>query len=66
MRSVQVSAAATPSRSVGRRSKPKDRDSGNRWERGIPTDERGMPYLDAHGTKVGNKKFSETRRNYRR
>ena len=29
------------------------------WERGVPTDSRGMPFLDKTGHPMGNKAFSE-------
>ena len=33
----------------------------NVWERGIPTDQRGMPYLEKGGDAMGQKEFSERR-----
>lgn len=32
-----------------------------RWERGVPTDERGMPFLDGSLNPIGQKEFSEKR-----
>jgi hypothetical protein len=31
------------------------------WERGIPTDSRGMPFLRKDGTPMGVKEYSENR-----
>ena len=68
IRSIQPSAGATPSRVQARRrgTKPRDKEASNRWERGEPTDSRGMPYLDEKGVRVNTKKLAETRHKYRR
>ena len=66
IRSVAVAGSATPSRrpvSFGKR--PKDKPVYNNWEKGTPTDSRGMPYLDEHGVSVNTKKLAETRHKYR-
>lgn len=65
--SIGVGASATPSRYVSRKRgrKPKSREASNRWERGMPTDHRGMPYLDEKGVRVNTKKLAETRHKYR-
>ena len=41
--------------------KMKRRETLNSWERGIPTDSRGMPWLDATGAPMGAKKVAENR-----
>lgn len=66
--SVTVGASATPSRYISRsRTKPvQSKEASNRWERGQPTDERGMPYLDEKGVRVNTKKLAETRHKYRK
>lgn len=66
--SVQVGASATPSRHIARTpgKRPKSKEASNRWERGQPTDERGMPYLDEKGVRVNTKKLAETRHSYRK
>lgn len=66
--SIAVAGSATPSRVTARKrgTKPKDREASNRWERGQPTDHRGMPYLDEKGVRVNTKKLAETRHRYRR
>lgn len=60
--SFHVSPAATPSR---RNSLPPRATTGggNSWERGVPTDSRGMPYLNPDsGLPVGQKAWGETYR----
>lgn len=63
--SIQIGQGSTPSRTVRKGDRPKDRPNYNDWEKGRPTDSRGMPYLDSHGAAVGVKKLAETRHNYR-
>ena len=62
---VQIGAAATPSRKVSSRGRPKDKPLYNSWEAGVPTDSRGMPYLNKDGAVVHQKEYSENRRNWR-
>lgn len=68
--SIQVGASATASRFISRdRSRggrPKDKEPDNRWEKGRPTDHRGMPYLDSEGARIGVKQLAETRNDYRK
>lgn len=64
--SVGVASSATPTRRpVSQWKRPKDKPVYNNWEKGIPTDGRGMPYLDEHGVSVNTKKLAETRHKYR-
>lgn len=62
LRSKQISypRKATPTRtpSLAKAAGPRH----NSWEAGIPTDERGMPYLDERLMPIGNKKFAQTYR----
>ena len=37
---------------------PKGRTDGSYWQ-AIPTDERGMPYLDGHGNAMTNKELAD-------
>lgn len=54
---IQISPKATPSkRSL---SPPKKPD--NSWERGIATDERGMPFLGKGGAPIGVKEYGQRR-----
>lgn len=57
IRSVQWSPAATPTR---RNAIPGKRGD-NAWERGVPTDNRGMPLLDNTLNPVGQKKYAANR-----
>lgn len=57
---VELSPAATPSKtrrvgSLGSRNR-------NSWERGIPTDNRGMPVLREDGSPMRAKEYAERRR----
>lgn len=67
IRSVAVAASATPSRHISRKrgQVPKDRPALNGWERGIPTDSRGMPFLDEAGAVRRNKAVAQHRHDYR-
>ena len=60
--SVQLSRKATPTKSKSKAlcSKPN-----NSWEKGIPRDERGVPFLDKKGGIVYQKEFVENRRQWR-
>lgn len=60
LRSVQLSPAATPSKT---RRVQQGVKGGNEWERGIVTDGRGMPLLD-NGVPIGVKQYSEKRHQY--
>lgn len=57
---LQVSPAATPNRR--NQVAPVHRESVNAYERGVPTDERGMPYLGKDFKPLGAKPFAEKRR----
>lgn len=65
IKTIQIGSAATPSRRVSARGRPKDKPLHNSWEAGIPRDERGMPRLNRDGGVVHQKEFSEKRRNWR-
>lgn len=57
VKSIQWSPAATPTR----RNHLPARRPNNSWEKGVPTDNRGMPVLDADMKPVGQKQYSENR-----
>lgn len=58
IRTVQLSPAATPSR---RNNIPPSRQGeGNSWEKGIATDERGMPLIGKNGY-IGLKEMQDRR-----
>lgn len=61
LRSVQLSPAATPTktRKFGEVGKPKGNNS---WERGIVTDARNMPILKPDGELIRQKEYAENRR----
>jgi hypothetical protein len=63
--SVTSAASATPSRRINR-DRPKDKPLYNSWEAGVPTDGRGMPFLNEHGAVVHQKEYAENRRKWRR
>lgn len=50
---LNISPAATPSR----RNHVAPATPRNSWERGIPVDERGMPYLDHGMSPIGQKEW---------
>ena len=56
--SITTSPYATPTR-LNPKAAPRTPD--NAWERGIPTDHRGMPFLEKGGDFMGQKEFSERR-----
>lgn len=56
---LNIDPRATPSR---RNNNPPRRPLQNNWERGIPTDNRGMPFLGPDLQPIGQKKFTESRR----
>lgn len=59
--SIQISPQATPSKREGRRFLgPPPKKPNNSWERGIATDERGMP-LFMDGKPVSVKRYAERR-----
>lgn len=60
LRSVQLSPAATPTktRKYGEIGKPKGNNS---WERQIITDGRGMPILKADGSLIRSPEYAEKR-----
>lgn len=60
VRGVQFSPAATPTRSIGRTSKP--REATNSWEKGVARDSRNMPYLDSSGNEIPIKRWGEAER----
>lgn len=53
---LTVSTAAMPSRHNG--VGPTANPSSNAWERGVPVDDKGLPYLDEQLKPVGSKEFS--------
>lgn len=60
-RSVQLSPAATPSKT--RKFAPVGKPKGNNsWERQVVTDSRGMPVLKSDGSKIRIKEYGEHRR----
>jgi len=65
IKTIRLGASATPSRRISTRGRPKDKPLHNSWERGIPRDARGMPYLDKNGAVVHQKEYSENRRQWR-
>lgn len=58
IQSIQFDPRAMPNR----RNKVEPRRPNPAWERGVPTDNRGMPYLRKDGTPMGVKEFSQNRR----
>lgn len=54
---LNISPAAMPNR----RNHVAPRTPNNSWEKGIPTDHRGMPWLDANGSEIGQKEFVQRR-----
>ncbi len=56
--SIQVNPYAMPSRlhPSNPPAKPK-----NSWEKGIPTDSRGMPFLNKNGQIMGQKEYAANR-----
>lgn len=58
IKTIQLAPSATPSRTY-RPQKP--REHNNSWERGTPTDERGMPFIKANGDVLKQKEYSENR-----
>ncbi len=63
--SIGLGSGTTPSRDNTNWAARRARKPQNSWERGMPTDDRGMPYLDAKGNRVYQKQFAETRHTYR-
>lgn len=59
---MQVSPAATPNQRNHK--PPKVTDGANAWERGIATDDRGMPYLKADLSPIGVKEWQTLRPRY--
>jgi hypothetical protein len=59
IQTIQISPYATPSRL---RPHIAPRKPENSWEKGVPTDSRGMPFLKTDGSPMGQKEFSEKRR----
>lgn len=58
LRSIQISPSAMPSR----RNKIAPRGGGNSWEKGVPTNSRGMPILDPKtGAPMGQARYAEMR-----
>lgn len=62
LQSVGLSQTATPTRkrTQGKQRNPREVNK-NHWERGIPTDEKGLPFLDENLQPVRNKRFAERR-----
>lgn len=61
--SVGLSKAATPTRKTG--SAPPSK-ADNSWERGVPRDERGVPFLDHNGGVCFQKEVVENRDRWRK
>lgn len=60
MRSVQLSPAATPTKT--RKFSPVGKPKGNNsWERAIVTDKRGMPILKPDGNMIRSAEYAEKR-----
>lgn len=59
---LQISPTATPNRR--NQVAPNIRESANAWERGEPTDHRGMPFLGKDFKPLGIKAFTEQRRRF--
>jgi hypothetical protein len=57
IRSIQWSPSATPSR----RNNIEPRRPNNSWEKGIATDNRGMPLLNPDGTHIGLQRLADKR-----
>ena len=57
LHSIQWDPRAMPSR----KSSAPPRTPNPAWERGVPTDNRGMPFLNAEGKEMGQKEFSQKR-----
>lgn len=57
IRTIQFDPRAMPTR----RNTVEPRRPDPAWERGIPTDNRGMPWLDETLSPIGTKKFAERR-----
>ena len=58
LQSVQFNPYATPGML---RPHIAPRKPENSWEKGVPTDSRGMPFLKTDGTPMGQKEYSESR-----
>jgi hypothetical protein len=58
IQTIQISPYATPNRLHPERA---PRTPNNSWEKGIPTDSRGMPFLKADGSAMGVKEYGEKR-----
>jgi hypothetical protein len=58
VKSITFSPYATPTRLNPRRP---PRQPNPAWERGVPTDARGMPFLRKDGTPMGVKEYAENR-----
>lgn len=58
---MNVAPSATPSRTANRPFVPPATPN-NSYERGVPRDHRGMPYLDAKGGVMGQKEYNASRR----
>jgi hypothetical protein len=58
---IQISPRATPTKT---RSKAEPRRPDPAWERGVATDERGVPLLDEKGGQIGVKQYAENRHKY--
>lgn len=62
VKSIQIHPNATPTRTAARPAGAPPKGSSNSWERGIPTDSRGLPYINAAtGDVMGQKEVSEKR-----
>jgi len=62
LQSIQFSPACTPTR----RNTIPPRPANNSWEKGVATNERGMPLLDKNLEPIGLKEYANNRSTYDR
>lgn len=60
-RGMNVAPSATPTRTANRPFVPPATPN-NAYERGVPRDHRGMPYLDTAGGVMGQREYDQKRR----
>lgn len=61
LKSIQISPYATPTRRSNRGPSTPPRGNSNSWEKGIPTDSRGMPVLKSDGSPMGQAEYASKR-----